>query len=220
MFPRRESTSTRLLAVLASCALALLAWVIARSIPLRELPGEVPAIPVRASLALEAPLEAEALDASASAEECWQRFHVAVNVSVQPALLDEADRACVLPVEADPDIWCGNAERPFGRFDVRDDGMLVLRHGSGDAFMSSSVELRLKRSEVGDWSCEAVALDSTDTLCEQKLGPRFWTNMTGRVELGYAEWKPGAHVFVRYELHRPGNGDSNVRTGLVRILAP
>lgn len=218
MFPRRESTSTRLLAVLASCALALLAWVIARSIPLRELPGEVPAIPVRASLALEAPLEAEALDASASAEECWQRFHVAVNVSVQPALLDEADRACVLPVEADPDIWCGNAERPFGRFDVREDGTLVLTHGSGDAFTSSSVELRLKHTDAGDWSCEAVAFEST--YCELSRGPSCWTNVTGRVEVGYVEWKPGAHVFVRYELRRPGDGESNVRTGLVRILAP
>lgn len=218
MFPRHGSTSIRLLAVLASCALALLAWVIASSIPLREWPRGEPAIPVRAALALQAPLEAETADAGSSAEDVWQRFHVDVNVSIRPALVDEADRACVLPVEGNSDIWCGNAERPFGRFDVREDGTLVLTHGSGDAFTSSSVELRLKHTDAGDWSCEAVAFEST--YCELSRGPSCWTNVTGRVEVGYVEWKPGAHVFVRYELRRPGDGESNVRTGLVRILAP
>lgn len=98
----------------------------------------------------------------------------------------------------------------------------MLIHGRGSDFSSSSVELRLRRHETGTWSCEAVALDTIDIVVEGDplAGREFWKNVTGRVEVGYAEWKPGAHVFVRYELRRPGEGGPQTRTELVRILAP
>ncbi len=217
MLPRRSSSNVWLLAITSSCALALLAWQLARMIPLREGPRPLVAIPVRATLAVtQRVMEEDEFDLDESAESLWSRAHVDVPVELEPALADRADEACVLPVEHDERIERG-WERPYGWFDAPNRSELRIVHGYSSSFSGSGVELRLKRDDRGGWTCSALVTDSGD------VGPPFtvaWRHPSGRVRSSSLDWKRGEFVFLHYRLDEQGEEGERVREGLVRILGP